>query len=229
MEKIKKIIYGCLLLISCVLPLPTEAVYLHSLIYEVDADKTFTALPVMNDTKRSNLYTLEAWKIRKPGNGNEEVITDAGKELLWSPLQFMTQPDGREYFKLYYRGPIDNTERYYRVLFRETPVSVLPWRNGSRELDIFPVVAMSTLLIVRPRNAKLKYEIDEANGTIRNTGNTFFRVILQKGCDGDDESSSQFYMLPGETWQGAEARKQNKKFIVAQGRYHQLGTGCFQH
>lgn len=56
---------------------------------------------------------------------------------------------------------------------------------------------MSTILIVRPRKTRFQYEINEATGTIKNTGNTYFRVILQKGCNGDDESSTQFYMLPG--------------------------------
>ncbi|MGM1328791.1 molecular chaperone, partial [Klebsiella michiganensis] len=53
--------------------------------------------------------------------------------------------------------------------------------------------------------------------------------ILQKGCNGDDESSTQFYMLPGESWTGPEAKNSNRKYIVALGRYHQLGEGCFMN
>lgn len=64
-------------------------------------------------------------------------------------------------------------------------------------MDVVPSVSMSTILIVRPRKTQFKYEINEETGTIKNTGNTFFRVVIQKGCNGDDESSTQFYMLPG--------------------------------
>jgi hypothetical protein len=81
---------------------------------------------------------------------------------------------------------------------------------------------MSTILIVRPRKTRFQYEINEATGTIKNTGNTYFRVILQKGCNGDDESSTQFYMLPGRAGQ-APRLNSNRKYIVALGRYHQLG------
>ncbi|MEL1902162.1 hypothetical protein V9Y96_24265, partial [Klebsiella pneumoniae] len=80
---------------------------------------------------------------------------------------------------------------------------------------------------VRPRKTRFQYEINEATGTIKNTGNTYFRVILQKGCNGDDESSTQFYMLPGDSWTGPEAKNSNRKYIVALGRYHKLGDGCF--
>ncbi len=96
-----------------------------------------------------------------------------------------------------------------------------------KKLNIVPSVSMSTILIVRPRKTRFQYEINEATGTIKNTGNTYFRVILQKGCNGDDESSTQFYMLPGDSWTGPEAKNGNRKYIVALGRYHKLGDGCF--
>ncbi len=120
----------------------------------------------------------------------------------------------------------DDIERYYRVIFKETPVTVFPgaW---SRKTEYCPSVSMSTILIVRPRKTRFQYEINEATGTIKNTGNTYFRVILQKGCNGDDESSTQFYMLPGDSWTGPEAKNSNRKYIVALGRYHKLGDGCF--
>ncbi|HGM5492462.1 TPA: molecular chaperone [Serratia fonticola] len=207
--------------------LPAWGVYFNSIIYDMDAEKDFISRPIINDTQHNNLYTISAWKIARPGNGNEKKITEGDRDLIWSPLKFVIQPDGREYFKLYYRGPKDNVERYYRVMFKETPVTLLPWRSQQKNMDVIPVVAMSTLLIVRPREINLKYEIDEKSGVIRNVGNTFFRVILQNGCNGDDESSTQFFMLPGDTWSGVNAKGNNKKYIVALGRYYQLGSGCF--
>ena len=206
---------------------PASAVYFESIVYDMAASKEFIARPIVNDTQRNNLYTISAYKIARPGDGHERVMDGAEKELVWSPLKFTVQPDGREYFKLYYRGPQDDIERYYRVTFKETPITLFPWRGDQKKMDIIPVVAMSTLLIVRPRKTQLRYEIDETTGVIRNTGNTYFRVVLQKGCNGDDESSTQFYMLPGESWQGPEAKSGNKKYVVALGRYNKLGHGCF--
>jgi hypothetical protein len=206
---------------------PASAVYFNSIIYDMDPGKSFMAKPVYNDTDRINFYTVSAYKIARPGNGQEASVKEDDKDLIWSPLKVTVQPKGKEYFKLYYRGPDDNTERYYRVIFKETPVTLFPFRATQKHMDVIPIVAMSTILVVRPRNISLKYDIDELNGVIKNTGNTFFRVILQKGCDGDDESSKQFYMLPGEMWSGPEAKASNRKFIVAQDRYHHLGKGCF--
>ena len=206
---------------------PASAVYFDSIIYDMDASKDFISRPIVNDTKNNNLYTISAYKISRPGSGDERPVPGQDKDLVWSPLQFIVQANGQEYFKLYYRGPKDAVERYYRVIFKETPVTIFPWRQDQKQMDVVPSVSMSTILIVRPRKTQFKYEINEETGTIKNTGNTFFRVVIQKGCNGDDESSTQFYMLPGESWKDPKAQYGNKKFIVALGKYHRLGSSCF--
>lgn len=221
------LIRSLLILLASLPATASYAIYLDSTIFDMEEHQDFIARTMRNDTGHSNLYTISGWKIAKPGDGNEARVAGGEKELLWSPLKFIMQPDGQEVFKLYYRGPKDDVERYYRVVFTETPISVIPWRHEKGKTDVIPVVAMSSLLVVRPRNTQLKFTIDEGSGTLRNTGNTYFRVILQRGCNGNDESSIQFYMLPGDVWKGAEAKGDNKKYIVALGKYHSLGKGCF--
>ncbi|MCX8963865.1 molecular chaperone [Erwinia psidii] len=186
----KKII--CSFVFFLTFTFPAGAVFLDSLVFDITPDKSFTSRAVLNDTTRNNLYQLTVFKIDKPGRGGENRITGGDKEVLYSPLRFTVQPGEKDYFKLFYRGPSDDQERYYRVIFRESPVLLFPLKQEKQHMYAIPVIALSTLLIVRPRNVKLDFTFDEENGTIRNTGNTFFRVIIQKGCHGDDESSLQF-------------------------------------
>lgn len=206
---------------------PVGAVYFNSLIYDMGPDQGFISRQIVNDTPRTNLYTISAYKIDKPGQSGENRIIGGPMEVVYSPLKFIVQADGKEYFKLFYHGPEDDIERYYRVVFKESPVQMFPLKKQDKYMDILPVVAMSTVLVVRPRNIRLQFEVDERTGIIRNTGNTYFRVIIQNGCHGDDESSTQFYMLPGEFYRNAIARGNNKKYVVASRRYHPLGNGCF--
>ena len=146
---------------------PASAVYFDSIIYDMDARKDFISRPIVNDTKNNNLYTISAYKISRPGNGDERPVPGQDKDLVWSPLQFTVQANGQEYFKLYYRGPKDAVERYYRVIFKETPVTIFPWRQDQKKLNVVPSVSMSTILIVRPRKTRFQYEINEATGTIK--------------------------------------------------------------
>lgn len=211
-----------------VYPASLMAAYFDATIYDMDANQRFISRRVYNDTPRTNLYTIKAYKIARPGQGNERELISAEKELVWSPLKFIIQPEGREFFKLYYRGAEDDKERYYRVIFEESPISFLTFQKDSKTMGVVPVVAMSTILVVRPRDLHFNYEINESVGIIKNTGNTYFRVILQTGCNGSDMNSFQFYMLPGESWKGNLARANNRKFIVGLGQYHRLGEGCFK-
>ncbi len=206
-------------------PLAAVAAFFNAVIYEMPSDQAFISQPLYNDTPRNNMYTISAWKIAKPGAGNETVLPNQG-ELLYAPLRFNLQPRSSEYFRLYYKGPEDSQERYYRVVFKETPVTLLPFRAAPQQMDVLPVVAMSTILVVRPRKQRLEWQIDERTGEIRNSGNTFFRVIIHQGCAGDDERSTQFYMLPGESYRDASLSGENRKFVVANQRYFTLGKAC---
>lgn len=206
-------------------PLAAVGAFFNAVVYEMPSDRTFISQPLYNDTPRTNMYTIAAWKIAKPGAGNEPVLPNQG-ELLYAPLRFNLPPRSSEYFRLYYKGPEDNQERYYRVVFKETPVTLIPFRAVPQRMDVLPVVAMSTILVVRPRQQRLEWQIDERKGEIHNSGNTFIRVIIHQGCAGSDERSAQFYLLPGERYRDASLSGQNRKFVVANQRYYPLGRAC---
>lgn len=203
------------------------AVWFDTLVSEIPSDKDFVSRPILNNTDRSNFYTVSAFKIDKPGKGGEKQVNEKDLEILWAPLKFTIGPNQTEYFKLFYRGPEDDIERYYRVVFKETPVRLFLNNKTGHNLQVLPVTTMSSFLIVRPRKMRFAFKVDENTGTIENTGNTYFRVIIQKGCNGDDEQSTQFYMLPGERYVNRAVNTRNKKLIVANNRYHRLGSACF--
>ncbi len=216
-----------LLALTCASALPARAIRLDSTVYDMTPQQSFISWSILNDSPRSNLYTITAWKIDRPGAGGERRVDGSELEVVYSPLRFTLQPGHRDYFKLYYRGPIDDRERYYRVQFKETPATLIPWRKRRQGLDAVPVVSVSAILVVRPRKMVFRYEVDEAAGTLKNIGNTWFRVIVQQGCQGDDESASQLALLPGDVWHNDAVNIHNRKYIVALGRYHKLGQGCF--
>ncbi|PNS12783.1 fimbrial protein [Mixta theicola] len=205
---------------------PAWSLYLNSLVFDIEPEKQFISIPVFNDTSRTNLYSVSAYRIDKPGNGNENRIQVDEMEVIWSPLSLTNTPGGVDSFKVFYRGPKDNNERYYRIVFKESAMMLIPFRKNEKATEIVPIVTMSAILVVRPGETHIRYSLDADKGSLKNTGNTFFRVIIQQGCNGDDESSTQFHMLPGETYQSESVRAENKIFIVALGKYFAVENGC---
>ena len=204
----------------------SHAIYLESTIFEIPADKTFISKRIYNDSQKRNLYSIAAVKIDKPGPGGEKRSAISEGELLFTPLSFSLAPGQGEYFKIFYRGPADTTERYYRILFRELPITLFPDRRHGKKGEAMPAIAIDTILIVRPRKTDLQFRIDEQKGVLRNTGNTFFKVLVHKGCNSTDDEAQMRYLLPGETWSSPSLKANNKKFIVALKKYIPVGKGC---
>lgn len=205
-----------------------QAVYLESTIYELPADKSFISKRIYNDTQKQNLYSITAVKIDKPGPGGEKRSEITEGELLFTPLNFTLAPQGSEFFKLFYRGPQDDRERYYRIQFREMPVTLFADRGKGRESIAAPAIAMDTIFVVRPRKIILNYTLDETQGVLKNTGNTFFKIIVHNGCRSTDDEATVRYVLPGQIWRSQELKANNKKFIVALQKYIPVGLGCFR-
>ncbi|WP_297121812.1 molecular chaperone [uncultured Enterobacter sp.] len=219
-------VYAALLLAALFLP-RANAIYLDSTIYEMASDESFISKRIVNDGSKQNLYGIAAVKIDRPGAGGERRERIANGELLFAPLSFSLSPGSGEFFKIFYRGPEDDRERYYRILFREMPMLLFPEKRGGKKSEAVPVVAMETILVVRPRKISFSYSLDESRGVIKNTGNTFFKLILHKGCHSADDEAEMIYLLPGETFDSARLKGQNKKFIVAMKKYIPLGNACF--
>ena len=123
-----------LVLTAIICTQPAHAVWFDSLVNDIPSDKEFVSRPIYNDTDRTNLYTVSAFKIDKPGKDGEHRVNANELELLWAPLKFSISSHGTEYFKLYYRGPKDDVERYYRVIFKESPVRMFPKNDTGHHL-----------------------------------------------------------------------------------------------
>lgn len=62
-----------------------------------------------------------------------------------------------------------------------------------------PVVVMDTILVVRPREVQFKWSFDKVAGTVSNTGNTWFKLLIKPGCDSTEEEGTLGICVPG-TW-----------------------------
>lgn len=216
-----------LLILFVLLASSTHAISISSYIYEMEPKEDFIAKPIANDTTELNTYRASVYKIDRPGEGGEKILYQKERELIFAPL-FLNIPAGQtDYFKLLYIGPKDDQERYYRVDFLESKMSGIEDQAGNSAQSMFvPSVSFSTIFIVRPRQQNLKYDLNEQQGYLKNTGNTTFRLMVSQGCDGSDEDAIQFYMLPGEEYRNASLSGENKKFLVANKKYMPIGSTC---
>ncbi|MEQ4924458.1 fimbrial protein [Proteus hauseri] len=205
-----------------------NALYIDSEVFTLESNKTFFSRTYLNNTDRTNLYKIHIYKIEKPGGKEKDEVQlpIENGEILYTPLQKVLLPGEHEFFKLFYKGISDNKERYYRIIIEETPVNLVPYNENTKQPLVVPTVGLNTVMVIRPRELNFAYNHDNVAGTITNTGNTYFRLLLNDKCDSDEENAKILQLLPGESYQHPWLKKEHKQFIIAFDRYISLENGC---
>ena len=213
-------------LLSLGLATAAQAISVGNLTFSMAAEDDFASKRVINNNKSARLYRVSIVAIDRPG-GKEVRSRPADGELLFAPRQLTLQAGESEYFKFYYHGPKDNRERYYRVSFREIPTRNYVMRNQSgTEVSMDPVVVMDTILVVRPREVQFKWAYDRAAGTVSNTGNTWFKLLIKPGCDTTEEEGDAWYLRPGDVVRQASLRQPGNHYIIYNDKFIKMTKDC---
>ena len=216
-----------LLTLGCLLAAPlAQAISVGNLTFSLPAEADFASKRVVNNNKSARLYRITVSAIDRPG-GSEVRSRSVDGELLFAPRQLALQAGESEYFKFYYHGPRDNRERYYRVSFREIPTRNLTRRSPTGgEVSMEPVVVMDTILVVRPREVQFKWSFDKAAGTVSNTGNTWFKLLIKPGCDSTEEEGDAWYLRPGDVVRQPALRQPGNHYLVYNDKFIKISDTC---
>ncbi|HFP6459401.1 TPA: fimbria/pilus periplasmic chaperone [Klebsiella pneumoniae] len=216
-----------LLTVGCLLAAPlAQAISVGNLTFSLPAEADFASKRVVNNNKSARLYRIAVSAIDRPG-GSEVRSRPVDGELLSAPRQLVLQAGESEYFKFYYHGPRDNRERYYRVSFREIPTRNLTRRSPTGgEVSMEPVVVMDTILVVRPREVQFKWSFDKVAGTVSNTGNTWFKLLIKPGCDSTEEEGDAWYLRPGDVVRQPALRQPGNHYLVYNDKFIKISDTC---
>lgn len=100
--------------------------------------------------------------------------------------------------RFFYKGPADDKERYYRIVWFDQALSDAQ-RNGSTRSAVATASArIGTITVVAPRKANFRYQY--ADGKMVNTGNATLRILAYGPClkaaDGK-ECKENYFLMPG--------------------------------
>ncbi|WP_195848734.1 fimbrial protein [Providencia alcalifaciens] len=201
-----------------------HALYISSDISSMDSEGEFFSKPYINDTKKTNLYSFSAYQIDKPGSHEQGRAIHDG-EIIFTPLKKILLPGEQEFFKIFYRGAEDNQERYYKIIISETPLEMQNDKEQRKQPLFYPTVSLETYFVVRPKQPDFKYTLDQNAGILKNTGNTYFRVLLHNNCGAEDDTEPYvLYLLPNQTYQDERLTKKSRKYIVIFDKYYAVGN-----
>ena len=153
---------------------------------------------IKNTTDSGRLINIHMERLSSPLDGGKVIPMDKQDEILLTPASLLLPAKASDVIRFFYKGPADDKERYYRIVWFDQALSDAQ-RNGSTRSAVATASArIGTILVVAPRKANFRYQY--ANGTLVNTGNATLRILAYGPClkpaDGK-ECKENYFLMPG--------------------------------
>ena len=171
---------------------------------------------IKNTTDSGRLINIHMERLSSPLDSGKVIPMDKQDEILLTPASLLLPAKASDVIRFFYKGPADDKERYYRIVWFDQALSDAQ-RNGSTRSAVATASArIGTILVVAPRKANFRYQY--ANGTLVNTGNATLRILAYGPClkpaDGK-ECKENYFLMPGKDRRFTRVNVADKKGRVA--------------
>ena len=182
----------------------------------MNSDSSTLSKEIKNTTDSGRLINIHMERLSSPLDGGKVIPMDKQDEILLPPASLLLPAKASDVIRFFYKGPADDKERYYRIVWFDQALSDAQ-RNGSTRSAVATASArIGTILVVAPR--KVNYRYQYANGTLTNTGNATLRILAYGPClkpaDGKD-CKENYFLMPGKERRFTRVNVADKKGRVA--------------
>ncbi|WP_404837495.1 hypothetical protein [Aeromonas media] len=174
----------------------SQAINVGAVTTFIDAGSQEVAKQIENGSDQARLVTISVTRITSPEEGGQEIPMEVSGELMLSPSRLMLPANARNNVRFFYKGPLDDKERYYRIRWLDTALSVDDQRNEHRQAVATTSAQIGTVLVVTPRQHQFAYDLKD--DTLTNRGNASYRTVAYGPClEGEELCKETYYDLPG--------------------------------
>lgn len=185
------------------------------------ADQTLLAKDVENNVSQARLVSLQIERISSPLDDGKVIPMESKGEILSSPSNLILPGNTKETFKIFYKGPADDKERYYRLVWSDNPVSEDGSTQSKKSATATTSATISTIMVITPRKENFNYRFDKEKSVVFNTGNSSFRTVASGICtpnavtkNENNRCSERYYVMPGLGVKLQQVDINNKKSTV---------------
>lgn len=159
------------------------------------------AKEIENTVNTARLVNLTIEKIDSPLDKGKVIPTNDPNEILSTPANLILPGHATDVFKIIYQGPKDDQERYYRLNWKDDPITENGVTQSSKSATATTSATISTILVVAPRIENFNYQYN--NFQVSNLGNSSFRVVASGPCLAEKQQygvegmcRERYYLMP---------------------------------
>lgn len=184
-------------LFSPVRVLALDAGDITSFIY---SKQTSISKEIKNTTDSGRLINIRIEKISSPLEGSRIIPMGFPGEVLLTPSSVLLPSKSTDQVRFFYKGPNDDVERYYRIVWLDQALGDEKKSDSSRVAIATASARIGTILVVEPR--KVKYGYTYADGKYTNTGNASLNILASGPCLKKTKNKTEicqenYFLLPG--------------------------------
>ena len=182
----------------------------------MNSESSTLSKEIKNTTDSGRLINIHMERLSSPLDGGKVIPMDKQDEILLTPASLLLPAKASDVIRFFYKGPADDKERYYRIVWFDQALSDAQRNGSTRSAVAMASARIGTILVVAPRKANFRYQY--ANGTLVNTGNATLRILAYGPClkpaDGK-ECKENYFLMPGKERRFTRVNVADKKGRVA--------------
>ncbi|AJF71242.1 hypothetical protein QVN03_25530 [Raoultella terrigena] len=196
--------------------MPARALDVGDISSFMNSDSSVLSKEIKNTTDSGRLINIHMERLSSPLDGGNVIAMESQDEVLLTPASLLLPAKSSDVIRFFYKGPTDDKERYYRIVWFDQALSDAQRNGAARSAVATASARIGTILVVAPR--KVNYRYQYANGTLVNSGNATLRILAYGPClkaaDGK-ECKENYYLMPGKERRFTRVNVADKKGRVA--------------
>ena len=178
---------------------PAQALDVGDISSFMNSGSSTLSKTIKNSTDSGRLINIHLERLSSPLDGGQVIPMDKPDEVLLTPASLLLPAQASDVIRFFYKGPADDKERYYRIVWFDQALSDAQRDNANRSAVATASARIGTILVVAPR--QVNYRFQYANGSL-------------KAANGK-ECKENYYLMPGKSRRFTRVDTADKKGRVA--------------
>lgn len=111
---------------------PAQALDVGDISSFMNSDSSTLSKTIQNSTDSGRLINIRLERLSSPLDDGQVIAMDKPDELLLTPASLLLPAQASEVIRFFYKGPADEKERYYRIVWFDQALSDAQRDNANR-------------------------------------------------------------------------------------------------
>ncbi|SQC05436.1 CFA/I fimbrial auxiliary subunit [Klebsiella pneumoniae] len=138
---------------------PAQALDVGDISSFMNSGSSTLSKTIKNSTDSGRLINIHLERLSSPLDGGQVIPMDKPDEVLLTPASLLLPAQASDVIRFFYKGPADDKERYYRIVWFDQALSDAQRDNANRSAVATASARIGTILVVAAPAGELSLSV----------------------------------------------------------------------